>query len=59
VIRYEGTVKGFQKHAARELRKAAMRGWTLREHGEQIQRALRKAMARDLRDQVLGGGLAG
>ncbi len=56
-IRYEGTVAGFLAHALPELRKAAARGDKLASLRDtmRIQRGLRKAQVKDLRDQVLRG----
>lgn len=54
-LRYEGTVSGFRQYALPALRRAAMRGQSIRENSRQIQRELRKAEMRDIRDQVLGG----
>lgn len=47
-IRYEGKVRGFLAYALPELRKCAMRGWTLRNDAEKVQQALRKAETKDL-----------
>lgn len=63
MIRYEGTVAGFLVHALPELRKAAARGDKLTSFRDtmRLQRGLRKAEIKDLRDQVLrgkGGGAA-
>lgn len=62
-IRYEGTVTGFLTYALPELRKAATRGDKLTSLRDtmRLQRGLRKAEMKDLRDQVLrgkGGGAA-
>jgi len=57
MIRYEGTVRGFREYGMRELRKAAMRGWSLGDEQQmrRLQRELRKAQIEDLRMQILGG----
>lgn len=54
-IRYEGKVRGFIQYALPALRKAAMKGQSIRENSRQIQRELRKAEMKDIRDQVLQG----
>lgn len=54
-IRYEGTVAGFLTYALPELRKVATRGDRLTSLRDtmKIQRELRKAEMKDLRDQIL------
>ncbi|MDD3057130.1 MAG: hypothetical protein PHO72_02365 [Sphaerochaeta sp.] len=54
-IRYEGKVRGFRQYALPALRKAAMRGMSIQDDSRQVQRGLRKAEMRDIRDQVLRG----
>lgn len=39
-ICYQGTVGGFRSYALPELRRAAMRGWTIAQHKRRIQQAL-------------------
>lgn len=54
-LRYEGTVSGFRQYALPALRRAAMRGQSISGNSRQIQRELRKAEMKDIRDQVLQG----
>jgi hypothetical protein len=54
-ICYEGTVAGFRQYALPAIRKAAMRGQSISGNSRQIQRELRKAEMKDIRDQVLQG----
>lgn len=54
VLRYEGTVGGFQR-ALREVRKAGMQGQKLGDERamRRLQRKLRREMTRDLIGQIL------
>lgn len=54
-IRYEGTVAGFLTYALPELQRAAIRGAKLTDLRDTmvLQRRLRKAEMKDLRDQIL------
>lgn len=42
-LAYMGTVGGFRLHAIPALRRAAVRGWTIRKNKRQIQQALYRA----------------
>jgi len=55
MIRYEGTIAGFRTYALPTLRRAAMKGLSIRDDRQRIQRELRKAEVKDVRDQVLRG----
>lgn len=57
MIRYEGTVRGFRMFALRELRKAAMKGWSLAdpEQMRKLQKKLNRARIEDLKMQILAG----
>lgn len=42
-LAYMGTVRGFRRHALPELRRAAIRGWTITGNKRQIQQRLCRA----------------
>ncbi len=61
MVLYEGKVGGYLKHGAKEMKKAGMKGWTLRmledrRKQHQLQRKMRAAQVKDLKDQILDDG---
>lgn len=56
IIHYEGKIKGFLNYALPELRRCAMRGMTIQHNTIEIQKTLRQAQIKDLREQILTGG---